>query len=195
MPAIASAAIAGAGFLMNLFGNKKSSAQKQAEAASARASTAQAGEIERRTELSKFLESLFKGPLQAGGSNEELMALYGLSSLKDLPGAKNMGDLQAYGRLNRAAMSRNLMGLTGAVGSDILSQQGQQNFLSDAQRHQDLVGSAEALADSVLGLYGNKPEMQQAAPTPALKFTDLVPVQPIDEPKTDFQIPEFTGGG
>jgi hypothetical protein len=172
MPAIASAAISGAGLLANLFGSKKSSAQKQSEAASAQASQAQAAEIKRRTELSKFLEGLFKNRLSTGqGATtlDELLGAYGMSSLKDLPGANNMGDLLAYGRLNRAAMGRNLMGLTGAVGSDILAQQGQQNFLSDAQRNQDLIGSAEALADSVLGLYQDK---VQTIPEP-VKAVDL----------------------
>jgi hypothetical protein len=159
-----SVGLAAAGLGLNLFDRIKgpSATEQQRSNAVSQGEQAQAAEIQRQTALNKKME-------------EMLFQIYGNADQAWKPGMEGSSGPQsqdAFANLVRSKALDRIMGLTGSPGSGLLGQASQQGYLEDAQGHQDLVGSAEALADSVLAKYGNNPDAQPAPPA-NIKAEDL----------------------
>ena len=163
MPTAAPIAMSAAGLGLNLFDRIKgpSAAEQQRSNAVSQGEQAQAAEIQRQTALNKKMEDI-------------LFQIYGNADQAWKPGMEGSSGPQsqdAFANLVRSKALDRIMGLTGSPGSGLLGLASQQGYLEDAQGHQDLVGSAEALADSVLawGESRKAPEVIDPVGVPGLQ--------------------------
>ena len=157
---------------MNLL-DKPSADQERAQRQQTAGSAAETADLQRNTQLKQQLQEMFFGRAAEAGD----------AWTPGMVGSEGPQSQDAYANLIRAAMGRNLMGLTSPTGTSLTGQQSSQGFLQDRQSDQNLMGSAESLAEAVLAKWGTPPpetkRVEDISPTPSTEAGG-VPYNPLD---------------
>ena len=144
------------------------------------AAIAQAQAVQENEARKKELWDIFMGGYEnAGAGFTDAMA--------NAKGAQP-SDRDYFTALQRAAMVRNMMGIAQPSQTGLAQGMGQQNWLDQNAMNQDLIGSAETLANTILDKYAKNPDVQQQVQQP-VRLTDLMPIKPIPEPDKTYPIP------
>ena len=137
-----------------LFGGK-SGDEKRLDSANSAAAIAQAEAVKQNEARKSELYNMFSGGFDNAGNAWE-----GMSSVKGVA----PGDEDWFASLQRAAMTRGMMGIVQPSGTGLAQSMGSQSFLEGQQSGQDLSASAEALADSILAKYGQGQDGSYTSP-------------------------------
>jgi len=160
------AAIAGAGLAYQIYqGQQQKKQQEEALRSQQAAAGAQNQGVEANEARKRELWNMFQGGFENAGSGFT-------PEMANARGAQP-GDEDYFAALQRAAMSRAMMGLTQPTGTGLSQQLGSQNFLEAQQAGQDISGAAEAFADSILAKYGQGQGGGGQANAPMVDATDL----------------------